>query len=141
LLGDSDSDGLDDDEEVYTTLTNPLLGDSDDDGFGDKFEVDNGYSPLINQHQALLDYVANNGDEFGLYTTNAFQALSPGSLILEPDSNDFFKLTITLRTTSNLVDWTTFPMTEPETTINGQGELEFQFPAPGDVKFFRLSTE
>ena len=31
-------------------------------------------------------------------------------------------------------------MTAPQTTINGQGKLEFQFTVPDNAAFFRLET-
>jgi len=46
LKADSDSDGIDDPTELYTTLTNPLLADSDGDGANDGSEVTAGTNPL-----------------------------------------------------------------------------------------------
>ncbi len=43
--GDSDSDGLQDKDEVELWKTDPLRTDSDDDGFADGFEVLQGYKP------------------------------------------------------------------------------------------------
>jgi hypothetical protein len=34
-----------------------------------------------------------------------------------------------------------FPFTEPGTTINGQGRIEFEFSAPDNAAFFRLQTQ
>jgi PKD repeat protein len=42
---DSDGDGLDDGDEVYTHATDPTLRDSDGDGFGDGVEVQAGINP------------------------------------------------------------------------------------------------
>jgi len=32
------------------------------------------------------------------------------------------------------------PMTAPQTTINAEGKLEFQFNSPGGAAFFRLES-
>ncbi|ABW67591.1 choice-of-anchor Q domain-containing protein [Desulfosudis oleivorans] len=46
LLADTDDDGLDDYEEVYTYPTDPLDPDSDNDGMTDGWEVANGLDPM-----------------------------------------------------------------------------------------------
>ena len=46
-LSDSDYDGLTDYDEIQVYLTNALLKDSDGDGADDKWEIDNGYNPLV----------------------------------------------------------------------------------------------
>lgn len=43
---DTDSDGLNDGDEVIIWRTNPLKPDSDDDGYKDGEEVKNGYNPI-----------------------------------------------------------------------------------------------
>ena len=126
---------------MYTTLSNPLLSDSDDDGFPDGFEVDNGYSPISNQHQVLLDYIAANGASFGLYTTNVIQDLNVDTPLLQLDTNGQFKVTIGIQTSTNLPDFVTFPMTEGETLINGEGALEFRFSPSNDAEFYRLRSK
>lgn len=47
LCIDTDSDDLTDYEELYTYKTDPLNKDTDDDGADDKWEIDNGYDPLV----------------------------------------------------------------------------------------------
>ncbi len=42
---DTDSDGLNDYDEVYVYQTSPYLNDSDSDGYLDKEEIENGYDP------------------------------------------------------------------------------------------------
>lgn len=79
-LADSDSDGLDDDQEVYVTFTNPLLADSDYDDFPDGFEVTFGYSPTNNQHQVLVDYIRNNGAAFNLYSPQELVDVAVGQM-------------------------------------------------------------
>lgn len=79
LLADSDSDGLEDLEEVNTYRTNPILADSDGDGLSDGLEV-NGWSILVNGQQIqvtsdpkTIDTDAdslNDAAEFSTYYTN-----------------------------------------------------------------------
>ena len=47
FTSDSDDDQLSDWNEIYTYHTNPLLKDTDSDGADDKYELDNGYDPLV----------------------------------------------------------------------------------------------
>jgi hypothetical protein len=47
VYNDSDYDGLLDNEEINTYKTDPLNKDTDGDGGEDKWEIDNGYDPLV----------------------------------------------------------------------------------------------
>jgi hypothetical protein len=38
-------------------------------------------------------------------------------------------------------DFTPFPMTSPQTTISGDGKLEFEFASPDNAAFYRLQAE
>ena len=78
----------------------------------------------------------------GLYTANQLQALNVGTPLLAKDPlSGLFKLTIGVRKSTNLLDFSPFPMTTPQTTINGSGELEFQFSTPDNAAFFRLESK
>jgi len=48
---DTDSDGLNDYEEMYVYKTSAYLPDTDSDGYPDKDEIDNGYDPLCPKGQ------------------------------------------------------------------------------------------
>ncbi|MFV2005263.1 MAG: hypothetical protein ACC650_08640, partial [Gammaproteobacteria bacterium] len=78
LLADTDSDGLNDGDEVNTYLTNPLSNDTDGDGLTDGDEV-NTYltNPLSNDTDGdgLTD-----GDEVNIYMTDPLFANLPGDL-------------------------------------------------------------
>ena len=54
-----------------------------------------------------------------------------------------WKLTIALQKTPNLVatPFAAFPFTAPDTTINGQGQIEFLFTVPGNAAFFRVQAQ
>ena len=50
--------------------------------------------------------------------------------------------TIGVKKTASLgLPFTDFPLTLPQTTINAQGRLEFEFTVPDDAAFFRLETQ
>jgi hypothetical protein len=52
-----------------------------------------------------------------------------------------FKLTLDLEKSTNLSTFTPFPFTAPQTTVNGQGKIEFLFTSPDNAAFFRLRAE
>jgi hypothetical protein len=90
----------------------------------------------------LVNALFANANGAGLYTTSQVQALNVNTPLLAKDSlSGLFKLTLGLQKSTNLVDFSPFPMTTPQTTINGQGELEFQFGAPDNTAFFRLQAQ
>ena len=53
-----------------------------------------------------------------------------------------FKLTVGMQKTTTLGQpFTPFPRTAPDTTINGQGQVEFLFTVPDNAAFFRLESQ
>ncbi len=78
---DSDTDGLEDGEEVNTHSTNPTDQDTDDDGYDDKFEVDN----LDSNFDPLVDDSSEDPDDDGL--DNAAELVNSTNAI-DPDSDD-----------------------------------------------------
>lgn len=52
---DSDDDGLNDFDEIYTYKTNPNDSDTDKDGYADGSEIENGYDPLISDLLIVKD--------------------------------------------------------------------------------------
>jgi len=78
-VADSDSDGLDDGEEVNTHSTSPTDRDTDDDGYNDQFEVDNfasGFDPLVDDSSEDPD---NDGLDNAAELANSTDALDPDS--------------------------------------------------------------
>jgi hypothetical protein len=80
-VADSDSDGLNDGEEIDTHSTSPIDGDTDDDGYDDKFEVDN----LASDFDPLVDDSSEDPDNDGL--DNAAELVNSTDAI-DPDSDD-----------------------------------------------------
>jgi len=82
-----------------------------------------------------------NANSAGLYTTSQIQALNVGTPLLARDPlSGLFTLTIGVQKSTNLVNFSPFPLAAPQTTINPQGELEFQFTVPDKAAFFRLES-
>ena len=78
-FADSDSDGLEDGEEVKTHSTSPIDNDTDDDGYDDKFEVDNlasGFDPLVDDSDEDPD---NDGLDNAAELVNSTDAIDPDS--------------------------------------------------------------
>jgi len=118
---DSDGDGLSNAAEFYLSAL--------------------GFDWQVSQPELVNAYFAA-ANSAGLYTANQLQALNVGTPLLAKDPlSGLFKLTIGVRKSTNLLDFSPFPMTTPQTTINGSGELEFQFSTPDNAAFFRLESK
>jgi len=75
----------------------------------------------------------------GLYTKDQLGALKIGTPLLGRDvTTGLFKLTMGISKSTDLNHFTPFPMTNPQTTINGNGELEFRFNSADRAAFFRV---
>jgi len=76
-----------------------------------------------------------------LYTPGQLQALKVGAPLIQRDPNTGqFTLTIGVDKSTDLINFSPFPLTTPQVTINAQGELEFRFSSPDNVAFFRLQS-
>jgi hypothetical protein len=103
--------------------------------------VPQGFDWQVSQ-PALVTNLTSNANLAGLYTTSQIQALTVGTpLIAQNPTNGLFKLTISVTKSTNLTQFAPFPMSAPQTTINGQGELEFEFASPDNAAFFRLLSQ
>jgi hypothetical protein len=117
--------------------------DSDGDGMSDAAEF--ALAPLGFDWQTSQPGIVNtyyaSANGAGLYTSNQIQALSVNSPLLAKDpQTGVFTLTIGVQKSTNLLDFIAFPMSAPQTTINPQGELQFQFNVPDNAAFFRLES-
>jgi hypothetical protein len=117
--------------------------DTDGDGLSDAAEFqmkDLGFNWQWQQTALVNTYYATaNGA--GLYTPAQVQALNIGTpLLSRSPTSGLFKLTIAVRKSTDLIHYNPFPMTAPQTLLNAQGELEFQFSVPDNAAFFRLEA-
>lgn len=115
--------------------------DTDGDGLNDASEFQMaalGFDWQIAQ-PALVNTLFSNANGAGLYTTSQVQALNMDvPLLARNPATGQFKLTIGVRKSADLQTFTPFPMTEPQTSINGAGQLEFLFTVPDNAAFFRV---
>lgn len=118
--------------------------DSDSDGMNDWGEhtlTSLGFDWQVSQPGMVTTYFAG-ANANGLYTQAQFQALNIGAPLLgkNPTTGEF-TLTIGVERSLDLGTFDPFPMTAPQTLINGQGKLEFRFTVPEDAAFFQLRAE
>ena len=120
--------------------------DSDSDGLSDWAEFQ--YAPLgfdWQTSQPALVAVLNNGaNAAGLYSPTQVQALNVGTPLLQKNAGTgAFKLTIGILKSTNLTNFQPFPFSTSgaTTTINGSGNLEFNFTVPDSTAFFRLQSQ
>lgn len=45
-----------------------------------------------------------------------------------------------MKKSADLLDWTEFPFTSPNTTLNTEGEIEFNFESADPAAFFRIES-
>ncbi|MGJ8724877.1 MAG: hypothetical protein ACSHYB_10005 [Roseibacillus sp.] len=81
-----------------------------------------------------------NASTAGLYTESAVQAIHVGTPMLQVTGGTA-TLTIGIEKATDLSTFLPFPFTDPETTINSSGEIEFQFPVLDDAAFYLLNVE
>ena len=78
---DSDGDGLTDDEEVATTLTNPSLTDTDMDGIDDGAEIALGYDPNNVSSTPPAGSSLSGVSSVGSYLDGVIPANTPGGIV------------------------------------------------------------
>jgi hypothetical protein len=113
--------------------------DSDFDGLNDVAEFHLravGFDPFLKQ--PTLVKALNLG---GLYTQSQIQALTVGKPLLQPVSPGTFRLTLGLQKATLLTNFTPFPMVPSQTTLNAEGQVQFEFTSPENVAFYLLSFE
>ena len=113
--------------------------DSDFDGLNDVAEFRLralGFDPFV--RQPTLVKALNLG---GFYGPSQIHALTVDKTLLQPVSPGVFRLTLGLQKATQLTNFTPFPMLAPQTRINGQGQIEFQFSSPDNAAFYLLNVE
>jgi hypothetical protein len=128
ITQDTDSDGLNDGAEfLYTPLG---------------FDLQVSQTALVNTMFSNLGAAQINVNSAGYFNAAQVQALNIDTPLLQRSpTTGIFTLTIGVEKSTNLSIFDPFPMTDPQTTINPQGELEFHFNVPDDAAFFRLRAQ
>ncbi|NJM55558.1 MAG: choice-of-anchor D domain-containing protein [Verrucomicrobiae bacterium] len=126
-----------------TALT--LTQDTDGDGISDADEFNLaslGFDWELAQ-PALKDSLFDNAASIGLYSTTQVQTLRIASPPIHQDpGTGAFTLTIGVEKSTNLTGaFLPFPMAAPQTAINPEGRLEFQFTPPDNAAFFLLKSQ
>jgi hypothetical protein len=118
--------------------------DTDGDGLNDASEfnmVPLGFDWQISQ-PALVNTYNANANGAGFYTLSQVRALNVITPLLAKDAaTGKFKLTLGIQKSTDLLHFSPFPFTVPETSINPQGKLEFEFTSPDNAAFFRLQSQ
>lgn len=125
------------------TLTGQGLSaasDTDGDGLNDVAELSlaaMGFNWQVADEE-LLAILRAGGNAAGLYSGSQLQAMNPGKPLLprDPASGDF-KLTVGARKSVDLMNFVLLPMSPPQVLLDGQGALQFRFPAPEPRAYFR----
>lgn len=118
--------------------------DTDGDGLNDASEYQLsglGFDWQVNQTAQVssLPAVLNAA---GFFTPAQVQALHMDTpLVQRNPATGTFTLTIGVQKSANLTQFNPFPMSQPQTSINGEGRLEFQFTVPDNTAFFRLQAQ
>lgn len=91
---------------------------------------------------AAVSALYSYAEAAGLYSASQVQNLNVGTPLLQRNpANGEFILTIGIEKSLNLGSWNLFPITAPQTTVNGQGKIELRFTAPDNAAFFRLRSQ
>ena len=118
--------------------------DTDADGINDASEFQMallGFDWQVSQ-PALVDTYNASANGAGYFTESQIQALNVGARFLPRNpATGRFKLEISLEKSADLTTFTPFPFLPPQTTINGQGNIEFLFTVPDNAAFFRLQPK
>jgi hypothetical protein len=127
FIEDQDGDGLNDASEFLMA------------SFGFNFQASQ--TNLVNTLFNNVGGAVPNLNAIGYFTQSQLQVLNVGAPLLTHDPlTGLFTLTIGVEKATLLTNFFPFPMTAPQTTINAEGKLEFQFSAPDGATFFRLEA-
>ena len=115
--------------------------DTDNDGLNDAAEYQMaglGFDWQTPQ-PGLVSLLFSNANDAGLFTPNQVQAMHAGATLAQRDAaTGQFTITLGLERSTDLQNFTLFPMTTPQVTINAQGRMDFKFTVPDNTAFFRL---
>jgi uncharacterized delta-60 repeat protein len=128
---------------AFTVTMLSFSNDTDGDGMNDASEFQMatlGFNWEVNQ-STLVNTYQSTANGAGYFTAAQVQALHVGTpLIQRHPTTGVFTLTLGVQKSSDLIHFNAFPMTAPQTTINGAGKLEFFFTVPDNAAFFRVQS-
>jgi len=85
--------------------------------------------------------VTSAPNTYSLYNLSQVQALNVGTPLLTRDAvSKKFKLTMKAKKSTDLKTFTSLPFVSGDSTINSNGEMEFQFSSTDNAAFYRLES-
>lgn len=118
--------------------------DSDGDGLSDAAEHQLralGFSFDVAQ-PALVAALRAGANGAGLYTKEQLQGLHAGASFAGRDPvTGRFSLKLSLKKSADLENYSVFPFAPAGTSIDAEGNLRFEFDAPGNAAFLKLDVE
>jgi hypothetical protein len=85
--------------------------------------------------------VTSSPNTYSLYNLSQVQALNVGTPLLTRDAvSKKFKLTMKVKKSTDLKTFTSLPFVPADSTINSNGEMEFQFSSTDNAAFYRLES-
>jgi hypothetical protein len=117
--------------------------DTDSDGLSDASELQMaalGYNWQVSQ-LSLVSNLFENAGRAGLFTPAQVQEQNAGMHLLSRDpATGEGLLSIGVQKSTDLLNFDPLPATAPQLGVNGQGQIEFRFPATNSAAFFRLQS-
>lgn len=121
-----------------------FVEDTDGDGMNDASELllsPLGFNWQLGQPE-LVQGLFINANSVGLYTPSQIQALNvETSLLIRDAATGQFTIDIGLEKSNNLQDFTAFPFLAPQTSIQPNGKIRFEFTLPDNAAFLRLQKQ
>lgn len=118
--------------------------DTDGDGMSDAADYNLasfGFDWQASQPVQVGTYFAN-ANSAGLYTTSQVQALNVGTPLLTRNAaTGQFTLELRIEKSIDLQTFTLFPFLAPQTSVQPNGRLQFQFTTPDNAAFFGLKAQ
>jgi len=118
--------------------------DGDGDGLSDGSEVQLaalGFDPGVSQPDMVNTYYAAAGGA-GLFTAQQIQALNPQTPSIQKDpATGKVTLVMDWQRSTDLTQFNDFPASPGEVSVNGSGDIEFEFTPTGDAAFFLIEID
>ena len=100
-----------------------------------------GFDWRVAQPDKVKFYLAG-ANSSNLYTPAQVQAMHVDAPLLEKDPNTgLFTLTIGLQKSTDLIHYSSFPVTMPQAAITQDGKLQLRFSVPDNAAFFRVEAK
>jgi hypothetical protein len=137
----------DPDESAFTLQLSgtglTFTADADLDGLNDAAEFN--LAPLGFNWQvaqpALVTTLLTHANGAGLFTTSQVQTLHSGTpLISRNPATGKVKLTLDWKKSTDLTTFNDFPASPAQISVNGSGDIEFEFTPVDNAAFFRLQS-